>query len=181
MSKNKPFTQIQHCFLDIYDWQTTKSMLAEYMNTPLHEVRLCVSLPVTLSLSGYFLLSACAVISLWDGVLCLSLLTCMQSNQWICCCMNDRHRGFCLQREDRAYLSPPLPACLSNHSVQASKKSCGWASFCQLWSVSIISLLLLQSHLSSFVRSITFGWFVAFMHQREAVISPLEETVEGHN
>lgn len=148
------------------------------MNTPAWSLSLWSSC-LSLSLSSYFLLSACAAISLRDEVLCLSILTCMQSNQWICCCMNDRHRGFRLRSEDGAYFSPPPPACLSNHSVQVSKKSCGRASVCQHGSVSIISLLLLQSHLSAFVRSITFGWSAAFMHQREAVISVSEETVEG--
>lgn len=68
---------------------------------------------LSFSPSSCFLLSAYAVISLWDEALCLSILTCMQSTQWICFCVNDRHLDFSIQSEDGTYFSPPLPACLS--------------------------------------------------------------------
>lgn len=51
------------------------------------------------------------------------------------------------------------------------REACWWGFVCQLGFFSIITLLLLRSHLSAFVRSIAWGWSIAIhTHQREAVI-----------
>lgn len=56
-------------------------------------------------------------------------------------------------------------------SIREESESRGWTPVCQVWSVSIIPLLLLQWDHSYFVSCITFGWSAAFAHQREAVTS----------
>lgn len=146
------------------------------MNTPVHEVSLSVSLPVILSIQLFSPVSLCcdlpmrwSVLSIYPDMYAIHPMN-MLLHEWSPSRLLYPERGWNIF----------LPSSTSL-SVQVLKRSFGWASVCQLWFVSIITLPLLQSHLSSFVRSITFAWSAAFMHQREAVISASKDTVEGHD
>ncbi len=145
------------------------------MNPPLNEACLRVTHSLQLFACQPVLWSNCEM----KCFVYLSWHVCNLTNEYAAAWMIPIKAFSLEQAKDGAYFSPPPPACQSNNSVQISRKSCWWASVCQLWSGSIITLLFLQSHPSSFVRSITFGWSAAFTHQRETVISASQETVES--
>lgn len=98
------------------------------------------------------------------GIKCCALLSYPEkkSEQWIYC-MSVPIKVF-FQSTGRTEHSfslffQPFP----ENTVQVSKKNCVWASDCQHWSASVISLLLLQSDLSFWFCQINYFWMISWL------------------